>query len=203
MSSRSWGSLSRWCAGKATLSLLIVGAAIGVLVIGGGSVALWYTNTEAFCAGACHTMSYNAEEFRDTIHDANRSGVRATCSDCHVPKDLSDPIPLIARKIGAVRDLWGHFITNSIDTREKFEARRYEMAKRVWIYMKESDSRECRHCHNDEKMDPYRQSEKAQARHEKAAQEGMTCIDCHFAIAHNEPEGGPGPQELEVKVRRK
>jgi cytochrome c-type protein NapC len=35
-------------------------------------------------------------------------------------------------------------------------------------------------------------------RHAKARKEKMTCIDCHFAIAHNEPVGGPGPQELEV-----
>ena len=30
----------------------------------------------------------------------------------------------------------------------------------------------------------------------KAEREGLTCIDCHFGIAHEEPEGGPGPQEL-------
>ena len=33
------------------------------------------------------------------------------------------------------------------------------------------------------------QSEKARARHEKAKAEGKTCIDCHFGIAHPEPEG--------------
>ena len=25
----------------------------------------------------------------------------------------------------------------------------------------------------------------------------MTCIDCHFGIAHKEPEG-PGPQEMKA-----
>jgi cytochrome c-type protein NapC len=30
----------------------------------------------------------------------------------------------------------------------------------------------------------------------------MTCIDCHFGIAHNEPEG-PGPQELYGKSAAK
>jgi cytochrome c-type protein NapC len=44
------------------------------------------------------------------------------------------------------------------------------------------------------------QSEKAQARHKKAKAEGMTCIDCHFGIAHKEPEG-PGPQELRKTVK--
>lgn len=32
-----------------------------------------------------------------------------------------------------------------------------------------------------------------------AKTEKMACIDCHYAIAHNEPEGGPGPQELDIK----
>jgi cytochrome c-type protein NapC len=47
-------------------------------------------------------------------------------------------------------------------------------------------------------MDTEKQTEKAQARHARAKKEKLTCIDCHFAIAHYEPQGGPGPQELEV-----
>jgi cytochrome c-type protein NapC len=61
--------------------------------------------------------------------------------------------------------------------------------------MKANDSRECRHCHTTTRMDPEKQSAKAQARHEKARAEGLTCIECHFGISHTEPTG-PGPQEL-------
>jgi len=118
--------------------------------------------------------------------------VRAACNDCHVPHDY---IPNYLAKLGLFSDLWGHYVTNSIDTPAKFEAKRYELAKRVWVYMKANDSRECRHCHTTAKMDADRQSEKAQARHAKGRTEGLTCIDCHFAIAHKEPDG-PGPQEL-------
>jgi cytochrome c-type protein NapC len=100
--------------------------------------------------------------------------------------------------MGAVNDLWGHLVTHSIDTRAKFEAKRQVLAERVWTYMKGNDSRECRHCHTAANMDPERQSDKAKVRHAKARKEKLTCIDCHFAIAHNEPLGGPGPQELEV-----
>jgi cytochrome c-type protein NapC len=39
------------------------------------------------------------------------------------------------------------------------------------------------------------QSAKAQVRHAKAKVDGKTCIECHFGIAHHEPEG-PGPSEL-------
>lgn len=188
------GMLRRWCSGKASLVVLLWGFGIAAALGAAGSGALWYTGTEGFCAGTCHEMSTLAGEYKGSIHDMNRSGVRATCPDCHVPKD---PIPLYIKKMGAVGDIWGHFVTGSIDTPEKFEAKRYQLAKRVWVYMKENDSRECRYCHKDEKMDPERQTEKAQARHAKGKREGMTCIDCHFAISHNEPEG-PGPQELTV-----
>jgi hypothetical protein len=61
--------------------------------------------------------------------------------------------------------------------------------------MMANDSRECRHCHTTTRMDPEKQSAKAQARHEKARNEGLTCIECHFGISHTAPTG-PGPQEL-------
>lgn len=193
MTKKVWNSLRTWCAGRATVTVLVLGLGIGMLLFSTASTALWWTNTESFCAGSCHEMSHNAAEHKDTIHDSNRTGVRAVCNDCHVPRE---PIPLYLKKMGAVNDLWGHFVTGSIDTKEKFEAKRYELAKRVWTYMQENDSRECRHCHNGNKMDAERQSEKAKDRHARGKAEGLTCIDCHFGIAHNEPVGGPGPQEL-------
>mgnify|MGYP000869302688 FL=1 len=63
--------------------------------------------------------------------------------------------------------------------------------------MKETDSLECRNCHNTAKMSHDLQSAKAQARHAKAVTENLTCIDCQFGIAHKEPEG-PGPRELKL-----
>lgn len=177
------------------LKLVIVTALIGVLVgavgLGGASAALSYTNTEPFCI-SCHEMKDNVyAEFKDTIHDTNRTGVRATCPDCHVPHELG---PKLIAKTKASMELWGSII-GKIDTKEKFEAHRYEMAKSVWLNMKASDSRECRNCHKAEAMSKDIQSEAVQTRHAKAWSEGMTCIDCHFGIAHKEPEG-PGPQDL-------
>lgn len=196
MSRKVLARLRRWSASRKALVVLLAGIGAGMVIVALTATTVVYTSTEAFCATTCHEMTTNvAMEYKGTVHDRNRTGVRATCPDCHVPHS---PVPLYIRKMGAVHDLWGHFISHSIDTREKFEAKRQELAERVWIYMKENDSRECRRCHTAAKMDPERQSEKAQLRHEKARREKMTCIDCHFAIAHNEPEGGPGPQELEV-----
>ncbi len=174
--------------------VLLAGFVAGIVGLSLFGTSMIYTSTEAFCASNCHEMSYNAHEYRDTIHDKNRTGVRAICPDCHVPHA---PVPLYIAKMGALNDLWTHHVTHLVDTKEKYEAQRLRMATRVWTYMKGNDSRECRYCHDDAKMDPEKQSDIAKARHAKGKKEKMTCVDCHYGIAHTVPEG-PGPQEIEV-----
>jgi cytochrome c-type protein NapC len=112
-----------------------------------------------------------------------------------VPKDWTHKL---LRKVKASGEVYGK-IMGHIDTKEKFEAKRQVLAERVWTYMKGNDSRECRHCHTVAKMDSEKQSEAAQLRHARAKREKLSCIDCHFGIAHTTPVGGPGPQELEVE----
>lgn len=186
-------NLRSWGLRPGSLMVLGVGMVIGSIFFAATASFMVYANSENFCANACHEMTSTvAVEYKGSIHDSNRTGVRATCNDCHVPHEY---LPNYAAKLGLFSDLWGHFVTGSIDTKEKFEAKRYELAKRVWVDMKQNDSRECRHCHTTAKMDPEKQTEKARKRHEKMRTEDLTCIDCHFAISHNEPDG-PGPQEL-------
>jgi cytochrome c-type protein NapC len=86
-----------------------------------------------------------------------------------------------------------------IDTKEKYEAHRAMLAERVWKRMLETDSHECRNCHRADKMDKAKQTEKAQSRHAKARAEGWTCIECHYGIAHAEPDGD-GPVELRERL---
>ena len=180
--------------GKALVVLLLaLGAFIAVsatLVVGGAAGLAW-TNTEKFCIG-CHEMRDNVyAEYKGTIHDTNRTGVRAICSDCHVPRE---PVALIKRKMRASLEVLGH-LRGVIDTKEKFEAHRTQLAHNVWRRMKETDSVECRNCHYAEKMDSDKQSDRAKAGHAKGKEVGKTCIDCHFGIAHKEPDG-PGPSEM-------
>ena len=120
------------------------------------------------------------QEYKKTIHYANRTGVRAICSDCHVPKDWEHKV---LRKVTASRELWGK-LTGVVDTKEKFEARRMEMATKEWARMKASDSRECRNCHSFEAMRGSKEKELVFDRHMKAKDRGKTCIDCHKGIAH-------------------
>jgi cytochrome c-type protein NapC len=104
------------------------------------------TNTEEFCS-ACHTPI--VKELKETIHYSNRSGVRAICSDCHIPHNWSAKI---VRKVQASNEIIA-FLMGKISTQEKFEARRKHLAIREWQRMKENDLQECRNCHNFEFMD--------------------------------------------------
>jgi cytochrome c-type protein NapC len=197
-----WANLKQRCKTCSRVTLGVGVLIVALFLAGGvaiaGAAGLAWTNTETFCIG-CHEMRENVyKEYQGTIHDKNRSGVRAICPNCHVPHE---PVPMLKRKMAATFELWGH-LTGVIDTREKFEKHRYELAKHVWTRMVETDSLECRNCHKRESMSKAKQSEKAQARHQKADAEGLTCIECHYGIAHTEPEGELGPKEIKAELKK-
>lgn len=172
-------------------TLVFVGFFSGIIFWGGFHTALEATNTLEFCIG-CHEMRDTVyQEYKETIHYSNRTGVRALCSDCHVPKDWSHKM---LRKAKASFEVWGK-LTGSIDTKEKFEAKRMELATHEWDRMKASGSRECKNCHSFEGMSAQKQKPKAQKNHEQAQKEGKTCIDCHKGIAHLLPKEYKDPDE--------
>jgi cytochrome c-type protein NapC len=74
------------------LALVGLGVVAGIVLVSSLAEGLIYTSTESFCANTCHEMTNNvAKEYKDSFHNSNRTGVRATCPDCHVPKTV---IPL-------------------------------------------------------------------------------------------------------------
>jgi cytochrome c-type protein NapC len=161
------------------------GLIAGILFWGGFNWAMELTNTETFCV-SCHMMRDTPyKDLKETIHWSNRTGVRATCPDCHVPKVW---VYKVWRKIQATNELY-HFAAGTVDTPEKFETERLALAQRVWATMKSTDSRECRNCHLMGSMDLEKQSRPAQKRHRAAIEKGQTCIDCHKGIAHHLPKG--------------
>ena len=189
---RLWSPSARWSVG----ALLAAGIVVGVVGWMGFDAALTWTNTEKFCL-SCHEMRDNVyQEYRGTIHDINRTGVRAVCADCHVPKPL---IAKLVRKVKAAKEVWGK-ATGSVDTREKFENERIRLALNEWKRMKESDSRECRSCHVFDAFDLARQQKRAQVKHTEAETSGETCIDCHKGIAHRLPAGA---YEAEAEFNKK
>jgi len=171
---------------KLSLAFLTVGGFVaGIVFWGGFNTALELTNTETFCV-SCHEMKDNVfAELKSTVHYTNRSGVRATCPDCHVPHDWTNKI---ARKMAASKEVWGT-VFGTINTREKFQNKRLELAKHEWSRFKANDSLECRNCHNYEYMDITLQSSRASDQHQRYLASGdKTCIDCHKGIAHQLPD---------------
>jgi cytochrome c-type protein NapC len=187
----------------ATLSLafLTLGGFLGGVIFWGAfNTALEMTNTEEFCV-SCHEMKANVyEELTRTIHFSNRSGVRASCPDCHVPHEWTDKI---ARKMQASKEVWGK-IFGTINTRQKFLDHRLELAQHEWARLKANDSLECRNCHSSVAMDLSKQTQRAAEIHTRYLLAGKaTCIDCHKGIAHELPNmqgidpGWKMPKELE------
>ncbi|MDA1089215.1 MAG: NapC/NirT family cytochrome c [Proteobacteria bacterium] len=165
--------------------ILIVGGIGGVILWGGFNTYMEHTNSLEFCI-SCHEMEdYVYQEYKKTVHYKNASGVRVICSDCHVPKEWTAKL---VRKIQASNELL-HKVLGTINTREKFESKRLELAQHVWASMEATDSRECRNCHSYEAMDFHKQSRRGQDKMEKAFKKGETCIECHKGIAHKLPDG--------------
>ena len=129
--------------------MLVVGGLGGIIFWGGFNTAMEATNTMEFCI-SCHEMRNTVyEEYKKTVHYSNRTGVRAICSDCHVPKEWTAKL---MRKIEATFKEVPHKILGTIDTPEKFEAKRLELAQHEWARLKKNDSLECRNCHGYEGM---------------------------------------------------
>lgn len=177
-----WQTLKRPSAKHSMLLLMVGGFITGVLFWGGFNTAMEATNEMAFCI-SCHEMRDTVyQEYKETVHYTNRTGVRVTCADCHVPRPW---FYKVARKIQATNELY-HKVAGSVNTPEKFEQKRVELAKRVWASMRASDSRECRNCHGLEGMSKEAQTDTAWRQHQSAMEDGETCIDCHQGIAHKD-----------------
>jgi cytochrome c-type protein NapC len=196
--SESSGRISKFIAfirkPSAKYSILAIsglGFLAGIIFWGGFNTGLEMTNSLEFCI-SCHEMRDNVyAEYKETIHFSNRTGVRAICSDCHVPKDWTHKM---IRKSQASFEVLGK-IMGSIDTKEKFEAKRMELATHEWNRMKVTDSRECRNCHSFQAMSAELQKQTPYKKHMKAKDEGKTCIDCHKGIAHHLPKEYEDPDE--------
>jgi cytochrome c-type protein NapC len=175
------------------LFLTLGGFMAGVAFWGAFNTALEVANTETFCIG-CHEMRDNVyQELQGTVHWSNRSGVRATCPDCHVPHPWTLKI---ARKMQASKEVWAKLF-GTINTREKFLDHRPELAKHEWARMTANNSAECRNCHSAQSMNFDKQQPRAAAIHQAQLLTGeKTCIDCHKGIAHNLPKP-PKTDEIE------
>lgn len=178
---------SRWLLGIPLGGFLFFG--IGIAAWASFNATLHYTNTLGFCSTSCHEMSQSMlPEYVNSLHGKNAAGVRATCSDCHVPRAF---FPKMGAKIRATTNELPKWAFGSLRPKEKFEAARAEMAHTVLARMRATDSRECRECHSIDAMDKEQQDPSAVKKHDKARMlaKGETCVDCHQGVGHELPKG--------------
>ena len=181
---RTWRRVRSPSARWPVAALVGLGVVLSAIAIIGTQVMVNVTGTDAFCGTACHSMQWVAQEHRESIHGAGRTGVRATCHDCHIPREY--PELLWYKAVAGTKDVIGE-VRGVMDTEAKFKAKRKEMAEHVWEEYRGNDSRACRHCHVFSKEVLAKQKEFAQPIHAQVLEGKGTCIDCHQGVAHTAP----------------
>jgi len=172
----------RWLLGipLGGLMMLVVGAA------GLGSInwVVHETSSTQFCF-ACHShQNFIRPEYEASGHFKNQVGVRAGCANCHLPHD--NWFELMYTKAIVATDIFGE-MAGHISTAEKYEARRGEMAQKVWKQMLGNDSKFCRSCHSFDAMNLEAQGRMPSRMHAKAIKSGQTCVECHRGVVHKLP----------------
>jgi trimethylamine-N-oxide reductase (cytochrome c) cytochrome c-type subunit TorY len=163
------------------LLMLVVGAG----ALGSMNWVVHKTSETSFCY-TCHShQSFIRPEYEQSSHFRNASGVRAGCSDCHLPHDNWFELMYTKALVSAdvITELRG-----KIGTAEKYEAQRGHMAQEVWQQMLANDSKFCRSCHSFDAMNLEAQRRMPGRMHANAMESGKTCIECHRGIVHALPE---------------
>jgi cytochrome c-type protein NapC len=142
------------------------------------------TGTNEFCGSACHSMVWVAQEHKASIHYANRTGVQATCHDCHIPHAYPELLWYKAK--AGIKDAIGE-ARGVISTEDKFKKERLRLARNVWAEYKETNSANCRHCHAFTPEIIAKQKDFVQPMHKMVLDKQSTCIDCHKGVAHTAP----------------
>ncbi|MBT8130721.1 MAG: NapC/NirT family cytochrome c [Gammaproteobacteria bacterium] len=179
-----WGKpRSKWLLGIPVGGF--VAFAVGAVALGTTNYVIHETSSTEFCF-VCHSHDqFIRPEYEASSHFINTAGVRAGCSDCHLPHD--NWFELVWTKAVVSLDIVPELM-GKLDTAEKYESHRAEMAESVWREFKGNDSKFCRSCHSIAAMDLEAQGRSTARRHSSAQEKGQTCIDCHYGIVHKAPD---------------
>jgi len=183
--SRSWHRLTTPSARWSVLALVVIGLLLGAGGVIGTQVMVAATGTNEFCSNACHSMQWVAKEYAQSGHHLNRTGVIATCHDCHIPHQYPEILWYKAK--AGIKDAIGE-MRGVISTEEKFKRERLRMAKSVWAEYKENNSANCQHCHAFTPEIVAKQKDFVQPMHQQVLAKAATCVDCHKGIAHTAPQ---------------
>lgn len=158
---------------------------LGAVALGTTNYIVHETSKTEFCY-VCHShQEFIRPEYEASSHFMNTAGVRAGCADCHLPHD--NWFELMWTKAVVSLDIIPE-VMGKLDTQEKYDEHRAELAEIVWRQFKANDSKFCHSCHDIAAMDLTAQDRAASRRHSQAIEKGQTCIDCHYGIVHRPPD---------------
>ncbi|MBO0755674.1 MAG: NapC/NirT family cytochrome c [Bradyrhizobiaceae bacterium] len=169
---------SKWLT---AVALLGVGAAVGAAAIVLSTEVNRRTSTDTFCT-SCHSMATLASDshFTQSVHQRNAAGVRVGCGDCHIPAGnwFSETYTHVSM---GMKDVIAEY-THNFNDPATWEKRRTELAAEVRDDMRSNDGATCRKCHDATAIRPTNAA--GRAAHAMVQQGRVTCIDCHFNLAH-------------------
>lgn len=182
---RTWRGLATPSARWSVAALLLAGIVVGFVATAGTQVMVYMTGTDKFCGTSCHSMQWVAKEHQASVHHANRTGVKAGCHDCHLPRGY--PMILWDKAKAGTKDAIAE-MRGVIATEDLFKKQRKHMAETVWAQYKENNSQACRNCHVFSKEILAKQKDFVQPMHQQVLDGQATCIDCHKGVAHVAPD---------------
>lgn len=163
----------KWLSG--TFLMFFFTAVMAILLWEGFWIGYKSTKKTEFCI-TCHPMKYVYEEYKQSPHYKSRTGVTASCPDCHVTGFWEG-------QFAATRHIWAYFF-NPVTDEKNWEERRPRLAKGVREWMLKNDSAPCRKCHKADHMEPINKG--MERAHKKMEGGKKTCIDCHYNLVHAE-----------------
>ena len=154
---------------------------IGTVFLGMLDFTDYVFSHNTFCGNVCHVMESTVyQELQKSKHYNTPTGVRATCSDCHVSGRLT--LAMVDHFLGT-GELFVN-LTNDFSKPGSFEKFRPEAADRERFKMLGNNSETCRSCHVMEAIKPKRI--RGQNAHKDAIDKSVPCIACHFNLVHKE-----------------
>lgn len=135
-----------------------------------------YTSTDEFCA-ACHFHPHAESSFKLSIHNTNRSGVSARCTDCHLPPEDQTVYFLTRKAYHGFHDLY-YYLTRDMEDID-WEAKRTAEASKRFVY---EDG--CKKCHTN--LFPSTLDALGAESHLKYQRdpENNSCVKCHLDVGH-------------------
>jgi nitrate/TMAO reductase-like tetraheme cytochrome c subunit len=167
--------------GWTAFAILMAGGLLGAGAAIVTTEANRLTSSDTVCT-SCHTMAIVAADlhFKDSAHENNSAGFRASCADCHVPPGnwFEETYSHLSQ---GLRDVVAEY-THDFSDPAVWQKRRAELAPKVSDDFRRNDGVNCRKCHDAAAIRPT--TEAGRSAHAQLQKGSATCIDCHTNLVH-------------------